>query len=345
MNLPECGLPKTHKEIVRIMVFSIPCLKDGQATSNTKARAPLPGFSRVIWDEWGKKGVRMDTKALKKQMGAAIAMVLVAAVALGSATFAWFVNNTKVTAESVDVTAKSANTLLISHDGKAWGTTATFASTESKTFVPVSSTKQLSFFKDKTWTTEATGEYNASAFEVATEGADYYKDSFKVKASQDCGLYLDTDTAFTTTGDASVLKAMRLALKIDDSVFFYQVDADAIAGDGNSYNTTLKSLNADGVKTAISAENAAAAIDATNMAESKVPSLAASLVTAPADNTTLADKNDAKKLCDLTANQVKGIDVYVWMEGCDFDCNSTVVKKITEQAVKVSLGFCAGKNA
>lgn len=89
MNLPECRLPKTHKEIVRIMVSSIPCLKDGQATSNTKARAPLPGFSRVIWDEWGKKGVRMDTKALKKQMGAAIAMVLVAAVALGSATFAW----------------------------------------------------------------------------------------------------------------------------------------------------------------------------------------------------------------------------------------------------------------
>lgn len=107
MNLPECRLPKTHKEIVRIMVFSISCLKDGQATSNTKARAPLPGFSRVIWDEWGKKGVRMDTKALKKQMGAAIAMVLVAAVALGSATFAWFVSNNKVTATTASVSAQS----------------------------------------------------------------------------------------------------------------------------------------------------------------------------------------------------------------------------------------------
>lgn len=107
MNLPECRLPKTHKEIVRIMVFSIPCLKDGQATSNTKARAPLPGFSRVIWDEWGKKGVRMDTKALKKQMGAAIAMVLVAAVALGSATFAWFVTNSKVDATTTNIAAQS----------------------------------------------------------------------------------------------------------------------------------------------------------------------------------------------------------------------------------------------
>lgn len=107
MNLPECKLSKTYKEIVRIMVFTTPCLKDGQATSNTKARAPLPGFSRVIWDEWGKKGVRMDTKALKKQMGAAIAMVLVAAVALGSATFAWFVSNNSVKATTASVSAQS----------------------------------------------------------------------------------------------------------------------------------------------------------------------------------------------------------------------------------------------
>ena len=113
MNLPECRLPKTHKEIVRIMVSSIPCLKDGQATSNTKARAPLPGFSRVIWDEWGKKGVRMDTKALKKQMGAAIAMVLVAAVALGSATFAWFVSNNSVKATTSNIAAQSNSAYLV----------------------------------------------------------------------------------------------------------------------------------------------------------------------------------------------------------------------------------------
>lgn len=119
MNLPECGLPKTHKEIVRIMVFSIPCLKDGQATSNTKARAPLPGFSRVIWDEWGKKGVRMDTKALKKQMGAAIAMVLVAAVALGSATFAWFVTNNKVDATTTNIAAQSNAAYMTIENGTA----------------------------------------------------------------------------------------------------------------------------------------------------------------------------------------------------------------------------------
>lgn len=119
MNLTDCRPPKTHKEIVRIMVFSTPYQKDGQATSNTKARAPLPGFSGVIWDEWGKKGVRMDTKALKKQMGAAIAMVLVAAVALGSATFAWFVTNNKVDATTTNIAAQSNAAYMTIENGTA----------------------------------------------------------------------------------------------------------------------------------------------------------------------------------------------------------------------------------
>lgn len=140
MNLPECRLPKTHKEIVRIMVSSISCLKDGQATSNTKARAPLPGFSRVIWDEWGKKGVRMDTKALKKQMGAAIAMVLVAAVALGSATFAWFVSNNTVKAETATISAQSNAPFLkiAKTDEKLENTSISFAvaDAEAKVLYP-----------------------------------------------------------------------------------------------------------------------------------------------------------------------------------------------------------------
>ena len=138
MNLPECRLPKTHKEIVRIMVFSTLYQKDGQATSNTKARAPLPGFSRVIWDEWGKKGVRMDTKALKKQMGAAIAMVLVAAVALGSATFAWFVTNNTVKANTNTISAQSnAAFMTIKYNATAVGVDDTEATATDDTDKPL----------------------------------------------------------------------------------------------------------------------------------------------------------------------------------------------------------------
>lgn len=58
----------------------------------------------------------MDTKALKKQMGAAIAMVLVAAVALGSATFAWFVSNNKVDATTSKISAQSNSAFMYIYD-------------------------------------------------------------------------------------------------------------------------------------------------------------------------------------------------------------------------------------
>lgn len=64
----------------------------------------------------------MDTKALKKQMGAAIAMVLVAAVALGSATFAWFVTNNTVKANTNTISAQSnAAFMTIKYNGSAVG--------------------------------------------------------------------------------------------------------------------------------------------------------------------------------------------------------------------------------
>ena len=48
-----------------------------------------------------------SVKALKKQLGAAVAMVCVAAVALGSSTYAWFVSNNKVKATTSKISAQS----------------------------------------------------------------------------------------------------------------------------------------------------------------------------------------------------------------------------------------------
>lgn len=55
----------------------------------------------------------MNSKAIKRQLLAAIAMVLVAALALGSSTFAWFANNNKVTANGISITAQSEGKLLL----------------------------------------------------------------------------------------------------------------------------------------------------------------------------------------------------------------------------------------
>ena len=50
----------------------------------------------------------MNSKAIKRQLLAAIAMVLVAAIALGSSTYAWFVSNNAVTATGIDLSTTSS---------------------------------------------------------------------------------------------------------------------------------------------------------------------------------------------------------------------------------------------
>lgn len=67
----------------------------------------------------------MNTKSLKSQLMAAIAMVVVAAVALSSSTYAWFASNTKVTATGMKVNAKTAAGLVIDNVDPINGATAT----------------------------------------------------------------------------------------------------------------------------------------------------------------------------------------------------------------------------
>ena len=80
----------------------------------------------------------METKALKKQMGAAIAMVLVAAIALAASTYAWFVSNNEVTATTTNISAQSNSAYLVIDNAQAakTSTTSTSSSTASETFTP-----------------------------------------------------------------------------------------------------------------------------------------------------------------------------------------------------------------
>ena len=82
----------------------------------------------------------MNSKAIKRQLLAAIAMVLVAAIALGSSTYAWFVASGSVTAKDMKVNVQSSGGLVISYAGEqdAWGVTASGKMTDSKALTPVS---------------------------------------------------------------------------------------------------------------------------------------------------------------------------------------------------------------
>lgn len=91
----------------------------------------------------------MNSKAIKKQLLAAVAMVLVAAVALGSSTYAWFVASGTVEAYGMKVQAQSEGGLAISYGGEAWGTSASGGITEAVRLYPAS-TKDLAAWSHAT---------------------------------------------------------------------------------------------------------------------------------------------------------------------------------------------------
>lgn len=293
MNLPECKLSKTHKEIVRIMVFSTPCLKDGQATSNTKARAPLPGFSRVIWDEWGKKGVRMDTKALKKQMGAAIAMVLVAAVALGSATFAWFVTNNKVDATTSTISAQSNAAFMTITNGMTGAsgvdTTTVTTNVEKKALFPATYGEETGATKGQ-WMTGFGKELDDGTLNSALE------------------LCKDPNNAETAGSTAAAVKGS-YALQQDYNI--------------SSKGQNLTNLEVDKVEVAKNAASSSELMKALRVLVTNDSGNTWVVYGQKANSTefgvklTSADQNAAVTLGDITAGQDTAVHVYLYYEGKD----------------------------
>lgn len=308
MNLPECRLPKTHKEIVRIMVSSIPCLKDGQATSNTKARAPLPGFSRVIWDEWGKKGVRMDTKALKKQMGAAIAMVLVAAVALGSATFAWFVSNNTVKATTSKISAQS-NAPFLKID---------------KTAITEGSTTSISYAE------EADVKLYPAQVVKNTDNKPLFKSAYAGAANATAELaksrYDVGDAAAAVTGEFAIKKGFKIGT------------ADAKAGSFKNLKVSgveLTSKGTDGLEDALSI----LVVCGDNWAVYK-KSADGTVLTEYKDKVSAAGNNTDGVLADtIAANSSVDVDVYVFYDGSETNVFTDNLDKLT--AIGATVTFTA----
>ena len=67
--------------------------------------------------------MNVSAKSLQKQLIAAIAMVLVAAIALSSATYAWFVSNNTVTATTASISAQSNAPFLVISNAEITGST------------------------------------------------------------------------------------------------------------------------------------------------------------------------------------------------------------------------------
>ena len=147
-------------------------------------------------------------KALKKQLVAAIAMVLVAAVALGSSTYAWFVSNNKVTANTASISAQSNAPFLkiANHGEELENTDATqTASGEESLLYPAQWNHQVNdttYQFESAYAKEATKATMLEKSRFAVEEKNIAK--YALKQSFDIGTTDDKAGAFQNLKVASV---------------------------------------------------------------------------------------------------------------------------------------------
>ena len=87
----------------------------------------------------------MKTTSRKRLLVSSVAMLLVAMLALGTATYAWFTQSTTATANGINVKTVKASKLEISSATSEWGTLIDYG-VENKVLLPVSTGNSTAWF-------------------------------------------------------------------------------------------------------------------------------------------------------------------------------------------------------
>ena len=277
----------------------------------------------------------MNSKAIKRQLLAAIAMVLVAAVALGSSTYAWFVSNNAVTANGIDLsTTSSVPNLYITSAGKTTDA-ATAADKNPAKLYPVSTKNANDFFETKHWTSGGKNPV-ADAYQVALEhetGKTVYADyTFKLGVlNGTMDIYFDSSEAATTlAANANMGTAGRFAIKFDDGTWtMFKVKGTAT---GKGYYTDKNAHKADTDYWVPSAG------DATVLEEADYTNFADRAGSVNAQGQAVANAG-AQKLTQITAGTDQTVTVRIWYEGCDKDCVSENALTGIDHAITGNIGF------
>ncbi len=184
----------------------------------------------------------MNSKAIKRQLLAAIAMVLVAAIALGSSTYAWFVASNTVTADGMKLQVQGESGIVIKsveNSSSVWAATASAGMTQGVKLTATSTTNLSA------WVHATSDEQNNAkaeqAFKDYTAVPDASLDSYRLLKSfyirsatanevENVKLAIDSVTVTTTGSTASsenLNRSVRVGVKVGDNFVIYAPLADS----------------------------------------------------------------------------------------------------------------------
>lgn len=269
----------------------------------------------------------MNSKAIKRQLLAAIAMVLVAAIALGSSTYAWFVASGTVKAEGLQVQAQAQGGILIkefNNDAAKFNTVA-HVNMEAAKVYPTSTPDLENWYHALSTNAEksksdATGSetYAAKEYTTLNEGElDSYRlvKSFAIRSATNddiSGAALAIKAVDVTGGSASENfdKAIRVGVKVSKGG----------ASDANPAFYVYAPMTATGFTLAAGYAGGDAGL------EEKTQPVAG-------DNLILANNTIPASDAGLV------VDIYIWFEGEDPECKTSNVLGLDMDTLSVSVTF------
>ena len=272
---------------------------------------------------------------LTRKLIPAFAMLLLSAVLLSTASFAWFTSNASVAASGMKVQATTAANLLISTDGSSSDVAVNFNEQTATTLTPCSTNATITgsnfdeenVFADSKFYALANNQgidYETGAFNATTEFKNvdeaeynnYFKHyTFQIKyeakeGSSATGLHLSALNV--TAPNLNISKALRVAIVATNSTSATTYSY-LFAPLGGTYLNDGKSVNGlEGTKATLAEQ----ALSEESIAEKEVV------------------------FGDLTALEtVVTFDVFVWYEGNDTYCTSANATATEALSIDFSFGY------
>ncbi len=265
-----------------------------------------------------------------KKIIPALALLLISAVVMSTASFAWFSMNTTVKATGMQVTATTASSLVISNSS-----TGTFDQTangnySSNTLTPSSTSNLTDFWYVSGGTiagydnAAATANTEFTKAAASNNGPYYLMNSyfFKVQGSSTTDkfakLYV-SEISVKDNGsapDSAISNALRVGLKCGNKVYIYAPNS--------SSTTTYAAISSTSTGTITYGDG-----------------------TACTANVTMAALGNTSNLLDsgveITTTGTVEVQVYIWYEGQDASCTSA--NSVNTETLDVEISFAAEKNA
>ncbi|MBR1482491.1 MAG: hypothetical protein IJ598_05925 [Ruminococcus sp.] len=256
----------------------------------------------------------MKAKSRKRLLISSVAMLLVAMLALGTATFAWFTEATSAYADNLSATSAKASKLLLSKSDRDWKQHVDYGFTGTA-MVPCTSANGTDWFTTNASDGSGTRDNQFAVTSVtATDTGYLYKQELNVFNS---GTIDYKDITLTLTGfetSANDYACFALVSKNTTSAGTTCVTANGTFG-STTVSTDKKTRGVVYQKTAATLTP----FTATVAAGTAAPASAVGSIT-----TVAITNGDTITVPDLAAGQAAFYDLYVWFDGTDTDCKDSL---------------------